>query len=278
MRLVLVCVLLIGCSKTGAADRPLPGGGYSYLVTSSGQMLRILKTGPITGVEGKKIGTMVSYAADTRDVARLVRDAEELVAALGPEIELSGETAVVVQAYVGYDPRKTISRSVSYNVVFDLNDGRWVRSAPKKGDPKELGGVEGSLRPPEDPSFPYDPAKTNAAADAAAKWVALLDRGDASASVAAMGEAFRSQVKESMDRWRALLAQRNKPGAPGKRVELYRMQTRTGNVPVAAGGAAVVQYEVRPEQGGRFLERVMLLNEQEGWRPAGYAFQVVPAK
>ena len=80
-----------------------------------------------------------------------------------------------------------------------------------------------------------------------------------------------------MDRWRGRLAERRKSGASGKRVELYRMQSRAGDVPTP-DGTVVVQYELRPEQGGRFLERVILLNEQDGWRPAGYAFQPVPAK
>src|SRR5512133_447195 len=103
LRLVLVCALLAACSKAADAGGPLPGGGYSYLVTPSGRMFRVLKAGPIIGGEGKKIGTMVSYAGETREVAHIVSDAEQIAAALGPEMELSGETAVIVQANVGYD-------------------------------------------------------------------------------------------------------------------------------------------------------------------------------
>jgi len=216
MHLLLVCALLIGGSEKSAA--PLPGSGYSYLVTPSGHIFRILQTGPIIGGEGKKIGTAVSYAAETRQVARLVRDAEELVTALGPELELSGETAVVVQAQVGYDPRKMISTHVTYMVPFERNQGRWKRSPPRKDDPKELDGVDDSPESPEDPSFPYDRAKMNAAASAAAKWLALLDAGDGDASVAAMSQGFRSQMENSMDRWRGRLAERRKPGASGKRL------------------------------------------------------------
>jgi len=64
----------------------------------------------------------------------------------------------------------------------------------------------------------------------------------------------------------------------GKRVELYRLQTRKGSVPMPPGGAAVVQYELRTSQGGRFIERVTLVNEKDGWRPVGYAFQSVTAR
>ena len=168
---------------------------------------------------------------------------------------------------------------MAYNAVFDLHDGRWVQSSAKKDVPKELDGpFDGSSKPPEDSSFPYDQGKTNAAADAAAKWVALLDAGDADAVAPSMSEVFRSRITKSMDHWRRMVAQRNKLGVSGKRVELYRMQNRSGNAPGPAGGAAVVLYEVRPAQGGRFLERVMLLNEQTEWRLAGYAFQMVPTK
>lgn len=276
LRPVLACAaLLVACSKNADAVTPLPGGGYSYLVTPSGHMYRVLKAGPVIVGEGKKLGTMVSYAGETREVARIGSDAEEIVAALAPEMELGGETSIIVQANVGYDPRKMISKSVSYNTVFERKDGRWGRLPPKAGEPKELDGIDGSPKPPDDPSFPFDAAKMKGAADAAAKWVALIDAGNVDASVAAMSETFRSQV--SPGQWRGLVSQRSGLAAGAKRVELYRMQTRNGNVPMPPGGAAVVQYEVRSAQGGRFIERVMLLNEKDGWRPAGYAFQPVPA-
>lgn len=276
LRRVLLCALLAACTRSADADTPLPGGGYSYLVTPAGRMYRVLAMGPVIGAEGKKLGTMVSYAGETREIARIAADAEQIVAALGPEMQLSGETAIIVQANIGYDPRKMISKSVSYNVVFNHQDGRWVRSPPKAGEPKELQGIDGSPQPPDDPSFLFDPAKTRGAAEAAAKWVALIDAGNVDGSVATMSEAFRSQV--SMDQWRGLVARRSGLQVGGKRVELYRLQTRKGSVPIPPGGAAVVQYEVRPPQGGRFIERVMLLNEKGGWRPVGYAFQSLTAR
>lgn len=275
-RLALAVALVAACSKHGGAADPLPGGGYSYLVTPTGHMYRVLKAGPVIGAEGKKLGTMVSYAAETREIARIATDAEELVAALGPEMELGGETSVIVQANVGYDPRKMISTSVSYNAAFEHKEGGWVRLPPKPGESKELEGVDGSVKPPDDPSFPFDPASTARAADAAAAWVALIDAGNIDGSIAAMTDGFRTQI--SADQWRGLVAQRSGLAAGAKRVELYRMQTRNASVPIlSGGGAAIVQYELRPAQGGRFVERVMLLNEKDRWRPAGYAVQrVVP--
>jgi hypothetical protein len=127
-RLLLACALLAAaCSKKNDAVTPLPGGGYSYLVTPAGRMFRVLKAGPVMGAEGKKLGTMVSYAGETTEIPTIATDAEAVIAALGPEMEAGGETAVIVQANVGYDPRKTISRSVSYNVIFERHDDRWVR-------------------------------------------------------------------------------------------------------------------------------------------------------
>lgn len=275
LRALLVCAaLLAACSKSVDAVTPLPGGGYSYLVTPAGHMYRVLKAGPVFGDEGKKLATMVSYAGETREIAQIGTDAEEIVAALGPEMELAGETSIIVQATVGHDPRKVIWKSKSYNTVFQREDGRWVQLPPKAGEPKELEGVDASPKPPDDPSFPFDAARTKGAADAAAKWVALIDAGDTDASVAAMSETFRSQV--AADQWRGLVMQRSGLAAGAKRVELYRMQTRSGNAPIPPGGAAVVLYDVRSARGGRFIERVTLLTEKDGWRPAGYAFQPIP--
>jgi hypothetical protein len=65
--------------------------------------------------------------------------------------------------------------------------------------------------------------------------------------------------------------------AGAKRVELYTMLTRLGNLPLPPDGAAVVQYEVRLAKGGRFVERVSLMNEKDGWRPAAYECRAIPA-
>jgi hypothetical protein len=266
---LLLALLLAACSRNGDAV-PL----YSYLVTPSGHTYRLLKTGPVMGAEGKKLGTMVSYAAETREIAKLGAEAEELAAALAPEMALGGETSVIVQATVGHDPRKLISKSVSYSTVFERKDGSWQRLPPKAGEPMVLGGTDAALQPPEDASFPYDAATLKGASDAAARWVALVDAGNVDASITATSKTFFAQVSE--DQWRGFVKQGRTIPEGTKRIELYRMQTRTGNVPMPPGGGAVVQYELRPSQGGRLLERVMLLNEKDGWRPAGYALQPLP--
>ena len=63
-RYLLTCAtLLAACSKS--VTTPLPGGGYSYLVTPTGHMYRVLKVDPVIGGKGKKLGTTVSYAGET---------------------------------------------------------------------------------------------------------------------------------------------------------------------------------------------------------------------
>ncbi|HET8541431.1 MAG TPA: DUF4019 domain-containing protein [Anaeromyxobacter sp.] len=272
-RVVVACVLVAAACSRGPDRGAFPGGGYSYLVTPSGRMFRLLRTGPMIGAEGKRLGAVVSYAGDTREVARITSDADEIVGALGPEMEASGEPAIIVQANLGWDPRKTISTSVLYGVVFERREDRWARLPPKPGQPAEVEGVAASPGPPDDPSFPFDPAAARDAAQAAARWVALLDASDADGSLAATTPSFRVQLEAELDTWRSLVAQRGRLGAAGGRVELYRMLTRNASVPVPAGGAVIVQYELRPPQGGRFLERVILLPERQGWRPAGYSFR-----
>lgn len=273
----LACAtLLVAVSKHAHAATPLPGGGYSYLVTPSGHTYRVLQVGPVLGAEGKKLGTMVSYAGETREVARIRADAAEIVAALAPEMELGGETAIIVQAKVGYDPRETLPRSVAFNTVFERKDGRWTSPPAKAGEPEELEGVDGSPRPPDDPSFPLETAKLKAAADAAGRWVALVDAGRVEASLAATSETFRAQV--APDQWRGLVVQRSALAAGARRVELYRLQSRNGGSATPPGGGAVVQYELRTAQGGRIVERIMLLDEKDGWRPGGYAFQPIPSR
>jgi hypothetical protein len=236
-------------------------------------MYRVLKAGPVLGAGGKKLGTMVSYASETPVVAEIEKDADEIVGALGLEMQLSGETALIVQANVGYDPRKAVSRSVAYDVVFELRDGRWVRAPRKEPEVEALDKIDGSPRPPDDPSFPFDALALESAARAAERWSALLDAGDVSASAAGTTQVFQAQT--SVEQWRAVVAERSQR-AGGERRELYRMQAPSGKGK-APGVAAILVYDVRPPQGGRFLERIMLVNEQkDGWRTGGYAFQPVP--
>jgi hypothetical protein len=264
-------------AANGETAVPLPGGGYTYLTTPSGKMFRVLKAGPVIGNQGKKLCTMYSYAGESIEVARITGDAIELMRAIGPEMELSGETVVIVQTNVGNDPNKFISKSVSYNVAFELKDGGWSRSAREGAEPLKLDAVDASYRPPEDPSFPYDLAKGTEARKFAGAWLGTLDAGAGDKALESTSTAFRGQVSPSQ--WHEILSKRKALGLPGKRMDLYWLQPRippgTDFKEVAVG----LMFEARSTQGGRYLERVMLTKEQNSWRIAGYSFQrISPGK
>ena len=261
--LPIACTVLAVCSAAQAS-----GGDYSYLVTPAGHMYRMVGISPFLGAGGKHLGTAVSYDGETPDVARIEEDATEIMAALGPELQLAGETAAIVQVYVGRDRRGIFSTWAGYNVVFKRRGDQWVRSPRKPDSPDKVGGQDPS-KPFEDPAFRFDRAWLAAGVDAAAKYVAVLDTGDFEASVAGMSEAQRSQVPG--DRWRTVLEHR----PVGKRVELYRLQTRKTTVPTPAGGAMVV-YELRTAKGERFLESLTMVPEKEGWRAAEYIVGEIP--
>lgn len=230
---VLLLAALAGCANRTDAQYPL-----NYLVTPAGVMFRIRGMGPVIGGEGKKIGTKVVYVGESPEIDRIIADAERIAAALGPELEVAGESALMVQADVGYDPRKTISSYPSYTVVFQLGAGRWTRLPSKDPSSKPL-EVEGSFKPADDPAFPFDKSKTSSAANAAARWVAALDEGDADGSVAAMAPAFRSETLGRIATWREKLTQRNALGVAGHRAELYRMQTvLKGECPLKAASSS----------------------------------------
>jgi hypothetical protein len=272
---LLSLVVLSGCSKacapgTSAATQP---STYSYLVTPSGGMFRLLKTGPFFGAEHQRLGTMVFYAGTTREIARIEADAEALVAALGPELQAAGERALTVGVNVGYDPQKAFSRAASYNVVFALADGRWIRVLRKPEDSQELAGGGGAANPPDDPSFPYDLAMTQAGATAAANWLALLDSGAQDDALLGMTEAFRSQVTLAPGQWREVLERRK--GLSRTRTVLYRMQTRPMNLPTPRSSVVTLEYEAHAEAGARVLERVAMLCEPTGCKTAGYVFQPI---
>jgi hypothetical protein len=276
VRVGLGCLLALSACSRGCAPSSPEGlsATYSYLVTPSGEMFRLLKTGPFYGAQHEKLGTMVFYAGATREVKRIETDAETLVAALGPEMQAAGEKALMVGVNVGYDPRKAFSQSDSYNVLFALADGRWIRVVRKGDGPQELSGG-GTTTPPEDPLFPFDAERTKAGAVAAAQWVALLDAQDGDAAVAAMTDTFRGQVTQAPGPWQTVLARR-KGLAPGRK-ELYRMQTRPASLTTPNSSVVTVAYETPSQGGGRVLERVAMVCDPKGCQSAGYGFQPVPA-
>jgi hypothetical protein len=271
----VLTLLAAACSK---ACTPAPAGGtgslgYSYLVTPSGRMFRILKTGPATNAEHQRIGTMVLYAGDTAEIARIEADAAALVAALGPEMEAGGEKSLLIRVDVGFDPRKEFSPAASYDVGFRLTGvGQWSRIPLRPGEARAF-KVEGPMAPVEDAAFPFDRPVTEAATRAAANWLALLDARAPDAALADMTQTFRAQVSQTPVQWREVVQRR--AGLAGSRVELYRRQSRPTNIAAPNSGITAVESLSKDASGGRLLERVTLLCETAGCKVAGYTFQPI---
>lgn len=276
LRHVLPCALVVAfASSAGAAGRT-SGAWYTYLVAPSGHMVRVISIARGAVAADKQITMMVTYAADSPEVATVVREAGEIAAALGPELEAAGHSGLAVQAKFGWDPRQAFSTSVTYGVVFVLQDGRWVRRPPEKEDPEKVKGADAHARSPDDPAFPFDRPGVDAAAKAAESWMRLLDDGSEDVVLASMSRAYRAQTESSLDRWRELNAKRRSACSVGDRLERYRMQTRMKVDPMPPDGVVLVQYEFRSAKGGRCLEQVAMMNEKGGWRPAGYRFRPIP--
>ena len=279
VRLAVVSVLTLSAAACSKACAPSSAGagrpvGYSYLVTPSGRMFRLLKTGPATNAEHQKVGMLVLYAGESAEIPRIQADAEALVAALGPEMEAAGETELLIRVVVGFDPRKEFSPTSSYDVAFKLTSaGQWSRIPTRPGEARAFDGV-GATAPVEDATFPFDRKATEAAARAAGNWLALLDARAPEAALAEMTEAFRAQVAQAPAQWDEVTSRRD--GLSGSRVELYRRQSRPTNIAAPASGITAVEYLAKGPTGARLLERVTLLCESTGCKAAGYTFAPVP--
>jgi hypothetical protein len=239
-----------------------PVGGYSYVVIPAGRMFRILKAGQVIRGAGTSLGAQVSYVSETAKPQEIVRDAESLVAAFGPEMQLAGETALRVEVHWAHDP------PAAPKLTFALKEGQWSRTS-------ELPAValgEGVMA--ADAVFPYEALKLRAAAAAAAHWIELLDSGAIEASVGGMNEEFRGQIRAAPERWLSVLQQRAGLGAPEQRQELYRMQTPNRVRTASPGDTALLEYEFDGVNGSRVLERIVMVFEgaDRGWRTAGYVF------
>ncbi len=108
------------------AESQVPGGPMSYLVTPPARhTFRILGSQPILDADGTKLGTLLSYVGDTRDPEAATAEAVELMNAYGLEAQTASDTAILVQARVGFDPRKRLNSTIGFHVSFQLKDGRW---------------------------------------------------------------------------------------------------------------------------------------------------------
>jgi hypothetical protein len=259
------------CSDSrSASDSPL---AYTHLLTPQGQHFRVTSAGPVIRGANTTIGLRIEYISEAQTVGALELDAVRLVAALGPELELSepGELTVRAQYDAGslaLDPKLS-----AYDVVFTRTASGWDRSAAKTAalgqDPTE---IMGRIKPVSNVSFPFDGAFIEKGARAAATWLATLDRDDSPAALGGMDPALRAEFGKSREPFAALVGRRHAMHLPGKRHELYHMATR--DRATSASGRPVVQVEYLCEPGGdvRVLERIVMDQIASAWQVSSYAF------
>lgn len=265
-RLALLCACLLACSSAETRDARET---YDYLVTPAGQRFRVIGYGPVLRGANTHMGLRITYVARSFDKSALVADADALVAALGPELELSGETALTVRARLGGPSLALDSVKSTYDLEYRLVDGRFQRAASDKPGPA------GSMpKVPDDPAFPFKSAQLNAAAAASSKWLPLLEGNDLTAIRAGVTKPFAKALSNDAE-FRALLAQRRAARLPGARKELYRLQQRVTQKQRPPGADALVVYECRVG-GVRILERLSLASYEDEWKIASYAFQPIP--
>lgn len=107
------------------------------------------------------------------------------------------------------------------------------------------------------------------ALEAADRWLALIDRGDAAASWVEAADLFRAAVDEA--RWVESLRRAQEPlGRPVERK--LRSMNYTTELPGAPDGEYVVlEYDTRFQRKRRGTETVVMMKEHgEEWRASGY--------
>jgi hypothetical protein len=230
-------------------------------------MFRIIKAGQVIRGAGTSLGAQVSYVSETAKPQEIMRDADRLVAAFGPEMQLAGETALEVEVHWAHDspapPKLKYARQA----------GAWTRT----GELNAVALGEGVM--PADPLFAFDALKLSAAAAAALSWLELMDNDAIEAAVRGMNEEFRGQVRAAPARWVNVLRERAALGVPKHRQELYRMQTPNRDHVAAPSDTALIEYESDGVRGSRVLERIVMVrpSAEASWRTGGYVFAPLPA-
>jgi hypothetical protein len=267
--LFLALLSASACSKACAPGRT-SSGTYSYLVVPSGRIFRLLRTSAAVNEEHQKVGTLVSYAGETPELLRIQPEAEALAVALTPEREAAGEGTLIIEVRFGADPRRDTSPTATYHTVFNHAGGHWVRAPAEASDAQVLEGLA-EAPPREDVEFPFEPKTVEAAAKAAANWLALLDAGAADAALSAMTDSFRAQLSVAAAQWQYVLKRR--AGLGESRTELYRQQSWPTTLATPQSGVTAVQYLARTPNGARVLERVTLVCESTGCKVTGYTLK-----
>jgi hypothetical protein len=264
LRLAL-SLLLAACSKESAPDAGPALGRGDAVVLPNGSAYRVLQVGPVLRGNGSSIGGGITYWSKTADLIQVSRDAQQLVAAFGPELELTGEKLLNVQAKIAGGPEgqtNTVSRA------YRLERGRWL-------PPDALPAAPIAPAPIDDPALAVRAGLLSEASESAGKWLGNLDRDPVKGVVSRMNEEFRTQIKAAPDRWLQITRQRSRLNLAEGRTELYRMEMPSKMISRSPWDTVVVLYQAgTPRQ--RVLERVIMIKEPEAWRVGGYAYEPLP--
>jgi hypothetical protein len=266
-RIALVCACLLACSsseKRGARET------YDYVLTPAGQSFRVIGAGPILRGANTSMGLRITYVARALTKTELFADADALVAALGPEMQLTGDKALTVRARIGAASLALNSAKATYDLEYRLHDGRFQRAGADK-PPPDLAGPQA----PEDPAFPLRAGQLTAAATASAEWLELLDHDDLEKIREHVTPGFAKAISDD-GQLRELLAQRRNAGLPGTRHELYRSQQRIPQKLRPPGADVLIVYACEIPGRPMTLERLVLARYSDTWKIASYAFQPIP--
>jgi Protein of unknown function (DUF4019) len=270
LRLEILFLALFSTSACSKACGRSSASTYSNLVLPTGHMFRLLRTSAAVNEEHQKVGTFVLYAGEGPELSRIQTEAEALAVALTPEREAAGEGRLIIGVRFGVDPRRDSSPAATYHTVFNHTGGHWVRAPVEASDTQALEGLR-EAPPREDGQFPFEPKTVEAAAKAAADWLALLDAGAADAALSTMTDSFRAQLTAAPAEWQHVLKRR--AGLGESRRELYRQQSWPTTLATPQSGVTAVQYLSRTPNGARVLERVTLVCESTGCKVTGYTLK-----
>ena len=252
----LISLCLLACA---GEDPPAVAESYAYLLTPGGQRFRVIASGPLLRGADSGPGLRIKYIAEAATSDELLAAADSLVAALGPELQLTGDPNLVVRAQLDATGTRF------YDVEYRLEASGFLRV---QQDPSA--NTAAAANSEDDHVFPYRAALLDEAGEAGAGWLLSLDRDDMPATRAELGENFREQISDDA-RLGELILQRRHLGLPGVRRELYRMQRRiAGRNP---GDDVLVVYECSMPLRPRVLERLSMSRDADVWRVSGYVFQ-----
>jgi hypothetical protein len=237
---------------------------YSLVTFPSGHTYKVIKSGPIFGKGGKRLGMGISYLTSVRDLEQLRAAAAELFEYIRPVAEEQHDDAVMVLAQLRYVRQGPTFDYVQYGIGFKRDpSGAWHPFSTDESKP-----VPDVAPAPDDGISPDSTAEALAKADAEA-WLAVMDADDFDASWAASSPSLnRATTREN---WaKTMTGIRATFGKPLGRV--HSATSASAKIPDAPSGKyVVVEFRSRFSKRPVVWEEVVEMMCDDGkWRVAGY--------